>query len=244
MGHLELTRAASEPLAVNLLDPKSLIDTFGLVGVYAVIFAETGLFFGFFLPGDTMLFIAGIASSAVAEHLLGTQLSLPALLIGVPVAAIAGAQLGHFLGARFGRAMFDRPASRLFKAQYVDRAEYYFNKFGPAKAVVLARFIPVVRAFLNPVAGILEMPWQKFLLWNVVGGVIWTDGIILLGNRTAGVIPPSIIDKYLLPIIAAIVLIALLPMLRELGKRLLARRRGGAAQTRDDDTESQPATRR
>ena len=242
MGELESIRTVAEPLAVNLLDPKSLIDTFGLVGVYAVIFVETGLFFGFFLPGDSMLFIAGIASSAVAEHLLGTQLSLPALLVGVPIAAIAGAQLGHFLGARFGRAMFDRPESRIFKTQYVDRAEYYFNRFGPAKAVVLARFIPVVRAFLNPIAGILDMPWHKFLLWNAIGGVVWTDGILLLGNRTAGIIPPSVIDKYLLPIIAVIVLVSLLPMLREVAKRLLARRRRGTDAT-DDDNESQPASR-
>lgn len=229
---------------MNLLDPKSLIDTFGLVGVYAVIFAETGLFFGFFLPGDTLLFIAGVASSAAADHLLGARLSLPALLVGVPLAAIAGAQFGHFLGARFGRALFDRPESRIFKTQYVDRAEYYFNRFGPAKAVVLARFIPVVRAFLNPIAGMLEMPWQRFLLWNVVGGVVWTDGILLLGNRAAGMIPASVIDTYLLPVIAVVVLISLLPVLRELGKRLLARRRSRRAPTRADDTDSEPAARR
>lgn len=227
MDHGEHAHALTRILSLNLLDPKSLINTFGLVGVYAVIFAETGLFFGFFLPGDTMLFLAGVGSSQVAEKLLGSQLPLPALLVGVPIAAIAGAQLGHFLGAKFGRALFERPESRIFKAQYADRAEFYFNKFGPAKAVLLARFIPVVRTFLNPIAGILEMPAGRFLLFNAVGGVIWTDGIMLAGNRLAGVIPPSIIDKYLVPVIALIVLVCVAPMIVELVRGAIRRRRGG-----------------
>ncbi|GAA4217164.1 DedA family protein [Actinocatenispora rupis] len=242
MDH-EQTRASTEILAVNLLDPKSLIGSFGLVGVYTVIFVETGLFFGFFLPGDSLLFIAGIASSSVAEQLVGAKLSFPALMVGVPIMAIAGAQLGHFLGAKFGRSLFDRPESRIFKAQYVEKAEHYFNKFGPAKAVVLARFIPVVRAFLNPVAGILEMPAKKFLLWNVIGGVVWTDSILLLGNRTAGVIPPSVIDRYVLPVIAAIVVISVLPMLIELVRGIRGRRRA-AAETESTDAPEEPATRR
>ncbi len=228
VDHGGRTRAISELLSVNLLDPKSLIASFGLIGVYLVIFAETGLFFGFFLPGDTLLFIAGMATSPLAAKLLGTHLSLPALMVGVPVMAIAGAQLGHYLGARFGRGLFDRPESRIFKAQYVEKAEYYFNRFGASRAVVLARFIPVVRAFLNPVAGILEMPARQFFVWNVVGGVLWTDGILLLGNRLAGVIPPSVIDRYMLPVIALIVVISVVPMFTELIKGALRRRRAAA----------------
>ncbi|HEY3501332.1 MAG TPA: DedA family protein [Actinocatenispora sp.] len=243
MDH-EQTRASTEILAVNLLDPKSLIGSFGLIGVYAVVFVETGLFFGFFLPGDSLLFIAGIASSSVAEKLVGAHLSFPALMIGVPIMAIAGAQLGHFLGARFGRALFDRPESRIFKAQYVEKAEHYFNKFGPARAVVLARFIPVVRAFLNPVAGILEMPARKFFVWNVVGGILWTDSILLLGNRTAGVIPPSVVDRYVLPVIAAIVILSVLPMLIELVRGFIGRRRAAAAPAEPTDVPEEPAARR
>ncbi|MGA8115367.1 MAG: DedA family protein [Actinocatenispora sp.] len=224
MDHGEKTRAVSELLSVNLLDPKSLIQTFGLFGVYVVIFVETGLFFGFFLPGDTLLFIAGVATSPVATRMLGDHLSLPALMVGVPVMAIAGAQLGHYLGARFGRALFERPESRIFRAQYVEKAEYYFNRFGAAKAVVLARFIPVVRAFLNPVAGILEMPARRFLIWNVVGGVLWTESILLLGNRAAGAIPPEVIDRYMLPVIAVIVVASVVPMLLELVRNMRRRR--------------------
>src|SRR3712207_1401336 len=108
--------------------------------------------------------------------------------------------------------MFDRPDSRLFKAEYVEKAEYYFRKFGPAKAVVLARFIPIVRTFLNPVAGMLGMPAKTFLLWNVIGGILWTDGIILggylLAEQIIKVIDPADIDHYILPVVALIVLIS------------------------------------
>jgi membrane-associated protein len=209
------TRALSDLLSFNLLDPKSIIQTLGLVGVYAIVFAETGLFFGFFLPGDSLLFIAGVAASPVAQKLVGTHLSLPLLLIGVPVLAIAGAQLGHYLGAKFGRALFDRPESRIFKKKHVDKAEYYFNKFGPAKAVVLARFIPVVRTFLNPVAGILEMPARRFFVWNVVGGIVWTESVLIVGYKLADVIPASVIDKYMIPAVGVIVVISSLPVLIE-----------------------------
>lgn len=201
--------------ALNPADPKELISTFGLLGVWGILFAETGLLIGFFLPGDSLLFLAGMAASGVGKELVGESLSLPGLLIGAPIAAIIGAQLGHLLGARYGRALFQRPNSRLFKREYVDKAEYYFNKFGPAKAVILARFIPIVRTFLNPVAGVLEMPARTFFLWNVVGAIIWTDGIIVAGYLLGDVIPAEAVDKYLLPVIALIVLISVLPIIIE-----------------------------
>jgi membrane-associated protein len=201
-------------LAVNLLDPHSLIATFGLVGILAVIFAETGLLVGFFLPGDTLLVTAGVfttTSAATANHI--TPLPLPALLIGAPLCAIAGAQVGHFLGAKYGRRLFDRPNSRLFRQDHVDKAEHYFNKFGPAKAVVLARFVPVVRTFLNPLAGMLEMSASRFFVSNMIGGLVWTESIILLGRflgeRVEG------IDKYILPVVAVAVLASVIPVIRE-----------------------------
>jgi membrane-associated protein len=230
----EKTRALSEQLAVNPLDPKDLVQTFGLIGVWAILFAETGLLVGFFFPGDSLLFLAGVAASPVADAILGdgARISLGGLLIGAPIFAIAGAQLGHFLGARYGRRMFDRPDSRLFKREYVEKAEYYFNRFGPAKAVVLARFIPIVRTFLNPVAGVLEMPARQFLLWNIVGGVLWTDGIILggyyLADQIIEVIPPEEIDKYILPVVALIVLISVMPIVIEIVRDRRAKRRGSA----------------
>jgi membrane-associated protein len=199
--------------------------------VWAILFAETGLLIGFFFPGDSLLFLAGVAASPVADAILGqgARMSLAGLLIGAPILAIAGAQLGYYLGVRYGRKMFDRPESRLFKREYVEKAEYYFNKFGPAKAVVLARFIPIVRTFLNPVAGVLEMPAREFLLWNIVGGVLWTDGVILAGyylaDQIVKVIPPERIDSYILPVVALIVLISALPIFIEVARDRRARRR-------------------
>jgi membrane-associated protein len=212
---------------VNVLDATSLISTFGLIGILAIIFAETGLLVGFFFPGDSMLFLAGVAASSSAEKVVGTSLPLTWLLIGAPLCAIAGAQLGHFIGAKAGPKMFNKPNSKLFKQQYVDKAEHYFEKFGPAKAVVLARFIPIVRTFLNPVAGVLEMPARKFFVWNVVGGLLWTVGIILAGYWLGDAIGDSI-DKYLLPGIAVIVLVSLLPIFIEVYREHRAKKRAGA----------------
>lgn len=198
---------------MNVLDPKSIISAFGLIGVLAIIFAETGLLIGFFLPGDTLLFSAGIFTTTAAAGAGLTPLPLPVLLIGAPVCAILGAQTGHFLGAKYGRKLFERPNSRLFRQEHVEKAEYYFNKFGPARAVVLARFVPVVRTFLNPLAGMLEMSAIQFFVWNVVGGVIWTETIVLigrfLGDRVKG------IDKFVLPVVALAVLVSVIPVIRE-----------------------------
>ncbi len=219
----------SEQLAFNPLDPKDLIQTVGLYGIWAILFAETGLLVGFFFPGDSLLFLAGVAASPVAEALVGATLSLPGLLIGAPICAIVGAQLGHWLGARYGRKMFDKPNSKIFKTEYVEKAEYYFEKFGPAKAVVLARFIPIVRTFLNPVAGTLGMSAKKFFLWNVIGAILWCDGIILVGYLTAERIAAAVgdkIDRYILPVVVLIVFLSVLPiiieMLRERKKKRAA----------------------
>ncbi|HEV2087682.1 MAG TPA: VTT domain-containing protein [Cryptosporangiaceae bacterium] len=225
MEPTEKIRAVGESLAVNPLDPKDLLTTFGLVGVWAILFAETGLLIGFFFPGDSLLFLAGVGASSVGAELIGQPLSLVGLLIGAPICAIAGAQLGHFLGARVGRPFFERPESRLFKREYVDKAEYYFEKFGPAKAVVLARFIPIVRTFLNPVAGVLEMPARTFLLWNVIGGIVWTDGLILAGYFLGDAIPAETVDRYLLPVIMLIIALSVLPIVIEIVRERRIRRR-------------------
>ncbi len=212
--------ALADTLAINPLNAAELLAAFGLIGVLAIIFAETGLLVGFFFPGDSLLFLAGIAASPFANEILpGVQLSLAWLTIGAPICAIAGAQLGHLLGARYGRKIFDKPDSKIFKPVYVEKAEYYFAKFGPAKAVVLARFIPVVRTFLNPVAGVLEMPARTFLLWNVIGGLLWTEGLLLIGyfvaKKITDYIPADKIDSYLLPVILFIVLLSALPIFIE-----------------------------
>ena len=226
-------RALSEQLAFNPMDPKSLLQTFGLIGVWAILFAETGLLVGFFFPGDSLLFLAGVAASPVADSIFGngTKLSLAGLLIGAPLCAILGAQLGHLLGAKYGRRMFEKPDSKIFKREYVEKAEYYFEKFGPAKAVVLARFIPIVRTFLNPVAGTLGMPARQFLLWNVVGAVLWTDGVLLIGYLLAQQIYDAIgdkIDHYILPVVALVVLISVLPIFIEILRERRAKKKAAA----------------
>jgi membrane-associated protein len=203
-------------LAFNPLDARSYLAAFGLLGVWGILFAETGLLLGFFLPGDSLLFLAGVAASH-AGAALGVRLPLGWLLAGAPICAIAGAQLGHHLGARYGRRLFERPDSRFFKREYVEKAEQYFQRYGPAKAVVLARFIPIVRTFLNPVAGVLGMPARQFFVWNVVGGTLWTVGIIgigtVLGDRLSATFP---IDRYILPAVAVIVLLSLTPIAVEI----------------------------
>jgi membrane-associated protein len=225
-----VTVALGETLAINPLNAAELIATFGVIGVLAIIFAETGLLIGFFFPGDSLLFLAGIAASPFANEIFpGVQLNIWALLIGAPICAIAGAQLGHYLGARYGRKMFNKPNSRIFKPEYVDKAEYYFTKFGPAKAVILARFIPIVRTFLNPVAGVLEMPARQFFVYNVIGGVLWTEGILLIGyfvsRQITKYIPADKIDSYLLPVIVLIVLISAIPIYVEIWRNWRAKKR-------------------
>ncbi len=245
----EKSRALADSIG-SLINPKDLLHNFGTLGVWAIIFAETGLLVGFFFPGDSLLFLAGVGASSAAQEIVGTRLSLVGLLIGTPICAIAGAQLGHFLGARYGRRLFERPDSRLFKREYVERTEYYFNRFGPAKAVLLARFTPVIRTFLNPMAGILEMPARRFFVWNAVGGLIWTEGILLtgyfLGDKIKNVIPPDKIDTYLLPVVALIVLISLIPIFIEVARarREKRRRTQNPAQGGAHRAPEEPVTRR
>jgi membrane-associated protein len=204
----------------SLIDPAHLLSSFGMIGVLAIIFAETGLLIGFFFPGDSLLFLAGVAASPFASAIPGiggARLNIWVLLLGAPLCALAGAQLGHFLGTRYGRRMFDRPRSRIFKPAHVQKAEHYFEKFGPAKAVVLARFVPIVRTFLNPVAGVLEMPARRFLVWNVIGAVLWTDGVLTTGYllaRQVSKIPN--VDRYLLPFVGLIILISCIPIFVEI----------------------------
>ncbi len=243
MDTAEKTRALSESLG-SLLNPKQLIESFGLIGVWAIIFAETGLLVGFFFPGDSLLFLAGVAASPVAEQVVGTKLPIVPLLIVTPLVAIAGAQLGHFLGARYGRRMFQRPDSRLFKQEYVTKAERFFTRFGPAKAIMLSRFTPVVRTFMNPIAGVLKVPARTFFVWNVVVSVIWADGILLAGyllaKQITDLIPPEKIDTYLLPVIALIVLISLIPIFVEIVRDRRERRRAAAKPHSTEQRASDP----
>lgn len=211
-------------IAANLFDAHSIVGDLGLVGILAILVAETGLLIGLAFPGDSLLFIAGIAASSTgAEILGGASLHPAAIFIGAPIAAIFGSQIGHFLGNRYGRKLFDRPNGRFFTQERVGQTERWLTKYGVGKALVLARFIPFVRTLINPMVGIIGYPARKFLLWNVIGAVIWTELVLgagyLLGNKVSGSI-----DRYLLPIIALIILVSVLPVAFELLKEWRTKR--------------------
>jgi membrane-associated protein len=158
----------------GFLDPTHLINTFGLAGMLAVLFAECGLLVGFFLPGDSLLFTGGLlaASSLIAP--------LWVLLLTLPIAAIAGNLVGWWIGRKAGPAVFDRPDSRLFKARHVDRAHRFFERNG-GRAIILARFVPVVRTFVTVMAGVARMNFRRFAVYSLIGGLLWTAGVTLLG---------------------------------------------------------------
>ncbi len=209
---------------MNLLDAHSIIADLGLAGVLAILFAETGLLIGLVFPGDSLLFIAGVAASGSAAALLnGVSLSYPALLIGAPLAAIAGSQLGHFLGARYGRKFFDRPDGRFFNRSQVVKTEKWLKKYGTGKAIILARYVPVVRTLINPLCGIVRIKSSDFLIWNIIGAIAWTDGIITLGYILGEKLKGSI-DTYLLPIVGLIIFISLLPVFLEIIREMRTRK--------------------
>src|SRR4051812_12366499 len=166
-------RAAGNHYRGSFVDPRHLIETFGTLGVIGIIFAETGLLVGFFLPGDSLLVTAGLLASQ-------GKLNIAAILVGTAVASIIGAEAGYFIGARVGPSLYRRPDSRFFKREYVNKAETYFARYG-GKTIVLARFVPVVRTFANVVAGVSRMDVRRFTIFNIIGGVVWTVGITMLG---------------------------------------------------------------
>jgi membrane-associated protein len=211
--------AASAAGGGNPLSAAFWLASLGAFGVLLVTFAETGLLIGFFLPGDSLLFTAGLfctTSATAAVHL-----SLPVVLLAAAVGALAGAQVGFMLGRRGGRAILARVRNRHLHAG-LERAEELFGRYGYAKAIVLARFIPVVRTVLNPLAGMLAVPTRTFVLWQAVGGLVWSVGVTLAGYGLGSSIPG--IDQYLLPVIAMIVIVSLLPV----GLELLRARRSAS----------------
>ena len=188
------------------MNPESLIETFGTLGIFAIVFAESGLLIGFFLPGDSLLFTAGLLASRGFSNII-------LLMVGCAVFAVFGDQVGYVIGRKAGPALFHRPDSRFFHQKNVQRARDYFEKHGP-KTIILARFIPVVRTFAPMVAGVAEMEYRRFVTFNVVGGVIWGAGVTLAGYLLGSSIHD--IDRWLLPIIGLIVAVSLLPVAHEL----------------------------
>ncbi len=189
---------------MDFVHPDHLIKAFGTIGLILVVFAESGLFFGFFLPGDSLLLTAGVFAAK-------GDLSLPVILVGVFVAAVSGDQVGYAFGRNVGPALFRRPDSRFFKTAHLERAHHYFEQHGP-KTIVLARFVPVVRTFAPIVAGAGSMRYRTFVTYNVMGGLLWGVGVTTLGYLLGEAID---IDRYLLPVIALIVVASFVPVFVE-----------------------------
>jgi len=195
---------------MNFLDPHHLINSWGLLGIYAIIFAESGLFFGFFLPGDSLLVTAGLL--AATHHSRDIHLNLAALLIGIPIAAILGDQVGYWFGARVGPALFRRPESRFFKPDHLQRANDYIERRG-ARMIVLARFIPAVRTFTPIAAGATRMKYRVFVPFNVLGGILWGVGVTLAGYTLGSRVKN--IDHYLIPVVLVVIGVSLIPVALE-----------------------------
>jgi membrane-associated protein len=182
------------------IDLVSLIKTVGYAGVFGIVFAETGLFLGFFLPGDSLLFVAGFLAG---QHFF----SLPVLIFGLFVSAVLGNVFGYEFGRRIGPKLFSREDSWIFKQRHALTAQGFYDQHGP-KMIILARFMPIVRTFAPIVAGVANMHYRTFLLYNILGALLWTFGLVLLGYFLGSVID---VDRYLLPIILLIVFLSFLP---------------------------------
>lgn len=200
-------------LGPGWLDPDFLIDKFGVLGVLVIVFAESGLLIGFFLPGDSLLFTTGLL---ITSDVLDFPLWLMCVLVAV--AAVAGDQVGYLFGRKVGPALFNRPDSRLFKQENVQKAHEFFEKHGP-KSLVLARFVPIVRTFTPIIAGVSRMNYRQFVIFNVIGGILWGVGVTLLGAALGQI---DFVHENIEAILIAIVLLSVLPIAIEY---LRARRR-------------------
>ncbi|MBA2569702.1 MAG: VTT domain-containing protein [Chloroflexi bacterium] len=211
------------------VDLEQMIITVGYVGLFAIIFAESGLFFGFFLPGDSLLITAGVLASARPD-----LFSLPILIAVCFVAAVTGDAIGYTFGSRVGRRLYERPDSRFFRKSHLAAAEQFYERHG-GKTIVLARFLPFVRTFAPIVAGTARMPYRRFALYNFTGAVLWAIGLPLAGFGLGEALGEQL-DRYLLLVLAVVVALSILPtaihLIRhnreEISARIKSRGREGA----------------
>jgi membrane-associated protein len=193
-------------LGINIEELVNSLHPYGEVALWCIVFAETGLLIGFFLPGDSLLFTAGVLAGQ-------GKLDVTLLLIGCFIAAFLGSEVGYLIGKRVGPRLFSKPNSRFFKHEYVERTKAFFEKHGP-KTIVLARFVPVVRTFTPVMAGVGEMDRRTYTTYNLAGALLWAVGVTLLGYALGDVIGGSI-DTYLLPLVLVVIAISLLPVFFE-----------------------------
>ncbi|AZK95685.1 MULTISPECIES: DedA family protein [Streptomyces] len=217
-------------LGPSWLDPDYLIGTFGLIGVLIIVFAESGLLIGFFLPGDSLLFTTGLL---VTSGKLDT-LPLWAVCTLIVLAAVIGDQVGYLFGRKVGPALFKKPDSRFFKQENVEKAHDFFEKYGP-KSLVLARFVPIVRTFTPIIAGVSRMNYRSFITYNIVGGVLWGAGVTLLGAALGNV---EFVHQNIEAILILIVALSVLPIVIEL---LRARKQGKKARAEEAQQPGGPA---
>ncbi len=184
-----------------LFDLTSFIKTVGYIGVGGVVFAESGLLIGAVLPGDSLLFTAGFLASQGYLHIVP-------LIIVTFVTAVLGDNVGYWLGRRFGPSVFSREDSFFLNKGHIDRANEFYAKHGP-RAIILARFVPVARTLAPILAGVGAMKWSTFVIYNIVGGVVWAIGLPLAGFWLGNAIPD--VDRYLLPIIGLILVLSVAP---------------------------------
>lgn len=193
---------------LNMLDPMTIIKTAGLIGVLCIIFAESGLFFGFFLPGDSLLFTAGFLASQ-------NYLDINILVWGSFICAILGDSVGYWFGNKVGPKIFNKEDSIFFHKKHIERAQNFYNKYGN-KTIFLARFVPVVRTFAPIVAGVGQMKYTNFITYNIIGGFVWSFGMIYSGYFLGKIIPG--VDKYILPLVLFIIVVSILPIVFEVLK--------------------------
>jgi len=186
-----------------MLDPILIIKTVGIIGIIFIVFAETGLFFGFFLPGDSLIFTAGIFASQ-------GFFDIKILLISCIVAAIIGDSVGYWSGKKYGRRLFDRDSGFFFKKKRLYDAELFYEKHGKF-TIIIARFVPIIRTFAPIVAGIGNMNYSLFISYNIFGGIFWVSTMLLLGYFLGSLIPNP--DAYIIPIAIFIILVSVLPLI-------------------------------
>jgi len=208
-------------LLPDWLDPEKIISRGGYLLIFAIVFAESGLLIGFFLPGDSLLFTAGMfAAGTFEDKLPNVQFNIWVLCLGVFIAAVAGDQVGYLFGRKAGPALFSRPDSRFFKQEHLEKAQSFFEHHGP-RAIVLARFVPIVRTFCPIVAGAGQMEYGTFVRFNAVGGFLWGVGVTLLGYFLGNV--PLIADNIELALLM-VVAVSLIPIAIEVIKSRRAKK--------------------
>jgi membrane-associated protein len=196
----------ADAVMASPISPDHLLNNYGVAGLLLIIFAECGLLVGFFLPGDTLLFACGLL---IATDKIHTPLAVAVILL--PVAATIGNIVGYWIGYQVGPRVFDRPNSRIFRPEFVERSAAFFERWGPL-AIIAARFVPIVRTVATVLAGVSRMPFLRYLAYSVIGAILWTDGVTLLGYWLGHIkVVRDTIEPLIDPILLVVVVISLIP---------------------------------